>query len=302
MRKNILYLSSIILSITSVSAQVKLYNATLPYFNKSKLVKPAKTVRNVNRFTNRPVNIIEYNSMGQLNGVNIEYRNDTSVGLIRYYHNNTLVYSAQPFMNGSSMERVYNYSDNGSYDGPQVYTYLNSTTNKWTTTKTVFNNGRLTSIDDKLNFPQYTVNFNNGKLNGEFYFFDSSQCSCYYYGTAIEGKIKTIMQIDIRKDLSFRNKFYVFNDKSIKSTSINDFQQPREEEFKINEMPIVVENANVHLSNDNLRIVFDEQVDWMQSLKQKSANAKYDADVRKIDLSDATFGAPSPVTIPQKQH
>ncbi|MPS64726.1 hypothetical protein [Chryseobacterium sp.] len=300
MRKNILCISFII-SIASINAQVKLYNTTLPYFNKAKLVKPAKTVRNVNRFTNRPINIIEYNSMGQLHGVNIEYRNDSSVGLIRYYHNNTLVYSAQPFMNGNTMERIYNYSDNGSYDGTQIYTYLDGN-NKWITTKNVFSNGRLIGIDDKLKFPQYTVNFNDGKLNGEFYFYDSLHCSCYYYGNAIDGKIKKIMQLDILDDLSFKHKVYVFNDKSIKSTFYVPYRNAIVEDIEITNTPVIVENNNVHLANDNLRIVFDKQLDWMQALMQKSIDSSYNADVEKIDLSDATFGAPSSVTIPQNKH
>lgn len=300
MKKIILSLS-VILSLSDITAQVKLYNVTLPHFNKSKLVKPAKSIRNVNTFTKRLVNIIEYNSMGQLHGVNIEYRNDTSISLIRYYHNNTLVYSAQPFMNGNTMERIYNYNDSGSYDGSQIYTYLDSN-NKWLTTKTVFSNGRLTSIDDKLNFPQYTANFKDGKLNGEFYFYESANCSCYYYGFAQEGKIKNIMQIDIRKDLSFRNKVYVFNDKSIKSTFFVPYRNPLIEDIAIIEAPIIVENNNVHLANDNIRIVFDKQLNWMDALMQKSVDTSYNADVRKIDLSDATFGAPSPYTLPQAKH
>ncbi|WP_294324633.1 hypothetical protein [uncultured Chryseobacterium sp.] len=96
MKKIILSLT-IVLSLVNVNAQVKLFNVDLPYFDKSKLVKPAKTVKNVNNFTRRVVNITEYNAMGQLHGINIEYRSDSSVGLIRYYHNNTLVYVATTF-------------------------------------------------------------------------------------------------------------------------------------------------------------------------------------------------------------
>lgn len=112
-------MEKIILSLTvtlsiGITAQVKLYNVDLPYFNKSNLVKPAKSVKNMNVLTKRVTNIIEYNAMGQLHGINIEYRNDTSVGLIRYYHNNKLIYVAQPFINGSAIQKVFNYSDNGS--------------------------------------------------------------------------------------------------------------------------------------------------------------------------------------------
>lgn len=300
--KKIILSFTVILTLSNINAQVKLHNVTLPFFNKSKLVKPAKSVRNVNNFTKRLVNIIEYNSMGQLHGVNIEYRNDTSVGLIRYYHNNVLIYSAQAFMNGNSMERILNFSDNGSYDGTQLHTYLDRDTNKWITSKFVYNNGRLTSIDDKINFPQYTVNFKEGKLNGEFYFYESANCSCYYYGSAQDGRIKNIMKIDIRQDLSFRNNIYVFNDKSIKSTQLYDFRSPFVEEISIMDTPVIVENKNVHINNDNLRIVFDEGLDWMQTLVQKANDPSYDTDVRKIDLSEASVGAPSPYTLPQKQH
>lgn len=291
--KEMLLLGGIIASIANSKAQVKLYNVDLPYFNKSNLVKAAKTVKSA-------TNIIQYNAMGQLHGINIEYRRDASVGLIRYYHNNRLVYAAQAFMNGSAMQKVYNYSDNGSYNGMQVYTFLDSSTNKWSKTEFMYHNGRLVSINDKLKFPNYTLNFKEGKLEGEFYFYDSLHCSCYYYGFAKEGKPKMITKIEIGEDLSFRNTFYELTDKSIKSTTIFDYRKPIEENLEITEVPVIVENKNVHLDNDHYRIVFDKQHDWMLILR--SREFYNDNTMDEIDWSETSFGVPSPYTLPQKQH
>ncbi|MFZ4930513.1 hypothetical protein [Chryseobacterium sp. Mn2064] len=300
MKKIILSLA-IILSTTSLNAQVKIYNADLPYFNKSNLVKPSKTVKNVNNFTKRVTNITEYNAMGQLHGINIEYRSDTSVGLIRYYHNNKIVYIAQPFMNGNAIQKVFNYNDNGSYNGTQSYTYLNSD-NKWVRIEYTFNNGRLSNIDNKFKFPNYTVNFKDGKLNDEFYFYDSIHCSCYYYGNAQDGKIKNIAKFEIGGDLSFKNTYYFVNDKSIKSTIITDYRKPFEENISINEIPVIVENKKILLDNKTPKIIFNDQLDWMLILKEKSIDPSYNSDLEMIDMSDTTFGAPSPYTLPQKQH
>lgn len=292
----------IILSTTSLNAQVKLYNTDLPYFNKSNLVKPAKTVKNVNNFTKRVTNIIEYNAMGQLHGINIEYRSDSSVGLIRYYHNNKLVYLASPFINGNAIQKVFNYSDNGSYNGTQSYTYLNSD-NKWVRIEYTFNNGRLSNIDNKFKFPNYTVNFKDGKLNDEFYFYDSLNCSCYYYGNAQDGKIKNIAKFEIAGDLSFKNTYHFVNDKSIKSTMITDYRKPFEETISINEVPVIVENDKVFVDKKIPKIVFSYDYDLIEVLKAKSIDPDYNVEVPEtIDMSDTTFGAPSPYTLPQKQH
>lgn len=297
MKKIILSLT-IALSLVNVNAQVKLFNVDLPYFDKSKLVKPAKTVKNVNNFTRRVVNITEYNAMGQLHGINIEYRSDSSVGLIRYYHNNTLVYVAQPFMNGNAIQKVFNYNDNSSFNGIQAYTYLNDE-NKWTKIKLVYSDGRLTNIDDKIKFPKYTVNFKDGKLDGEFYFYDNANCNCYYYGSANNGKIENIMKLDIREDLSFKNTFYTINDKSIKSTLIVPYSKPFEDNIKITEIPIIVENKNVHIDNDKSMIVFSKQYDWMNIL---TSDETLNNNSEEIDWSQASVGKPSPYVMPQKQH
>jgi len=298
--KKIISSLSIILSLVAVKAQVKLYNIELPYFDKTKLVKSAKTVKNVNNFTKRVTNITEYNAMGQLHGINIIYRSDSSVDLVRYYHNNRLVYVAQPFMNGSTIQKVFNYSDNGSFNGVQAYTYLNSDTNQWTKFKFVYSDGRLTSVDDKLKFPKYTVNFKDGKLDGEFYFYDNVHCSCYYYGFAQQGKPKTMMKFEINDDLSFKNIFYIMNEKSIKSTMVLHYRNPIEETIEITEIPVIVENKNIHIENDKYRIIFDKQNDWMQILS--SIESYHDSSSDEIDWSQASVGMPSPYTLPQKQH
>ncbi|HBV16093.1 hypothetical protein [Chryseobacterium carnipullorum] len=298
MKKIILSLT-IVLSMVSANAQVKMFNIDLPYFDKSKLVKSAKTVRNVNNFTKRINSITEYNEMGQLHGINIQYRSDTSVDLIRYYHNNRLVYMAQPFMNGGTIQKVLNYSDNGSFNGVQAYTYLNAD-NKWTKIKLVYSDGRLTNIDDKLKFPKYTINFKDGKLDGEFYFYDNANCNCYYYGFSQEGKIKNIMKLDIREDLSFKNTFYTINDKSIERTFFVPYNKPIEDNIEITKIPVIVENKNVHLVNDKQGIVFKEGHDWMNILR--SPESYYNDGSDEIDWSEASVGMPSPYKIPQAQH
>lgn len=300
--KKIIFSLTAILSAVSFNAQIKLFNVDLPYFDKSKLVKPAKTVKNVNNFTKRINNITEYNVMGQLHGINIEYRSDSSVSLIRYYHNSKLVYLASTFMNGSAIQKVFNYNDNGSFNGTQAYTYLNSNTNKWSKVEFTFNNGRLTNILNTIKFPEYTLNFKDGKLNGVFYFYDGLHCSCYYYGNAQNGKIKNISKFEINNDLSFRNTFYFVNDKSINSKIITDYRIPFEENIPINEIPVIVENKNVQLDNNASKIVFNDQLDWMLILKQKSIDPSYNSDLEMIDMSDTTFGAPSPYTMPQTKH
>lgn len=298
MKKIILSLT-IVLSMVSAKAQVKLFNIDLPYFDKSKLVKPAKTVKNVNNFTKRVTNITEYNGMGQLHGINIEYRSDSSVGLVRYYHNNKLVYVAQPFMNGSTIEKVFNYSDNGSFNGIQASMYLNNE-NKWTKLVLGYSEGRLTSFNDKMKFPKYTVNFKDGKLEGEFYFYDNANCNCYYYGSANDGKIKNIMKLDIREDLSFKNTFYTINDSSIKSTFIVPYSKPFENNIEITEIPVVVENKNVHTDNDKYRIVFSKQHDWLNVLTSAETFNRNNSE--EIDWSQASVGMPSPYSVPQAQH
>lgn len=301
MKNTLISFGVLILSFTSLKAQVKLYNVDLPYFNKSNLVKPAKSVKNVNNFTKRVVNIIEYNAMGQLHGINIEYRNDTTVSLVRYYHNGRLIYVAQPFTNGSTIQKVFNYNDNGIYNGKQSYTYLNSDTNKWNKAEFLFNNGRLADIDNSFKFPNYTVNFKDGKLNGEFYFYDNLHCSCYYYGFAENGKLKSINKFQINSDLSFKNTFYTFSDKSIKSTTIFDYRNPFEESIEISEVPVIVENKNIHLENDKNRIVFDKQHDWMSILASVESYNENNSDDLELDWSKASVPPPSPYTLPQKQ-
>ncbi|AZA56264.1 hypothetical protein [Chryseobacterium shandongense] len=297
MRKTILSVTTFLV-VVSTKAQVKIFNIELPYFDKSKLVKSSKTVKNVNVFTKRVTNITEYNERGQLHGINIEYRSDSSVGLIRYYHNNKLVYLAQPFMNGSTIQKIINYNDNGSFDGVQANTYLNYE-NKWSKLKLVYNDGRLTNIDDKLKFPKYTVNFKEGKLNGEFYFYDNANCNCYYYGSAQEGKIKNIMKLDIREDLSFKNTFYTINGKSIRSTFIVSYNKPIEDNIEITEVPIIVEKMDVNLDNEKHIVVFKESNDWMDIL---ISSENYTNTHDDIDWSEASVSMPSSYSIPQKQH
>ncbi|WP_294324632.1 hypothetical protein [uncultured Chryseobacterium sp.] len=201
-------------------------------------------------------------------------------------------------MNGNAIQKVFNYNDNSSFNGIQAYTYLNDE-NKWTKIKLVYSDGRLTNIDDKIKFPKYTVNFKDGKLDGEFYFYDNANCNCYYYGSANNGKIENIMKLDIREDLSFKNTFYTINDKSIKSTLIVPYSKPFEDNIKITEIPIIVENKNVHIDNDKSMIVFSKQYDWMNIL---TSDETLNNNSEEIDWSQASVGKPSPYVMPQKQH
>lgn len=298
MTKSILYLFISLLSISSFKSQVKLYNIDLPFFDKKKLVKPDKSIKTTNRINNYITQITEYNSKGQFHGAVIGFRNDQSVSFIKYYHNNVLVYSAQPFINGREIERLYNYNDNGSYDGIQAYTYLNRDTNQWIKRQLSYDNGRLISIDNKFNFPNYTVNFKNGKLNGEFYFYENANCSCNYYGISQDGQIKTIMKIDVRDDLSLRLSNYVISNEFINSTDLPDFRTPTEQKIPITLIPVIVENNDVNIPNEKEKIIFKKELDWMSILVNPE---NYDPEL-ELDWSKASVGLPSSYPLPQKQH
>lgn len=298
MKNLILYLLLFIFSIINTQAQIKLYNIDLPYFDKKNIVKADKVIKTTNRINNYITQITEYNNKGQFHGAVIGFRNDQSVSFIKYYHNNILVYSAQPFLRGKEIEKVFNYNVKGSFNGIQVYTYLNSDTNKWNKTEFIFNNGRLTNID-KIKFPDYTANFKDGKLDGEFYFYDNLHCSCYYYGMAESGKIRNISKFEIGNALSFRNTIYDIKDNSIKSTTFFDYQNPREELIEITEIPVVVENKNINVGNNKNRIIYDKQNDWMQILANISSY--YDSSEDEIDWSKASVGLPSEYTLPAKR-
>lgn len=291
--KNLIYILLFIFSISNIRSQIRLYNIDLPYFDKKNIVKAEKVIKTTNRINNYITQITEYNSKGQFHGAVIGYRNDQSVSFIKYYHNNILIYSAQPFLQGNEIQKVFNYNNNGSFNGIQAYTYLNSDTNKWNKVQFIFNNGRLTNID-KIKFPDYKVNFNDGKLNGEFYFYDNLHCSCYYYGLAEAGKIKNISKFEIGDQLSFRNTIYVVSDKLIKSTTFFDYQNPREENININELPVIVENKNIHLANDKNRIIYDKQNDWLQILAD--IGSYYDQNTNEIDWSEASVPVATPYT------
>ncbi len=295
MKKQLIYLLLFIFSIHTIQSQIKLYNIDLPYFDKKNIVKADKVVKTTNRINNYITQITEYNGKGQFHGVVIGFRSDQSVSFIKYYNNNILVYSAQPFLRGREIEKVFNYNVNGSFHGIQAYTYLNSDTNKWNKTEFIFNNGRLTNFD-KIKFPDYKVNFKEGKLEGEFYFYDNLHCSCYYFGMAELGKIRNISKFEIGNALSFRNTIYNINDNSIKSTIFFDYQNPREELLEITEIPVIVENKNIHLGSNKSRIIYDKQNDWMQILADISSY--YDSSADEIDWSKASVGLPSEYKLP----
>ena len=143
MNNRILYLLIFFTTFSSLKSQIKLYNIDLPYFDEKKLVKVDKVIKTTNRINNYITQITEYNGKGEFHGVVIGFRNDQSVSFIKYYHNNILVYSAQLFLRGKEIQKVFNYNDNGSFNGIQVYTFLNKDTNKWNKIELLFNNGRL---------------------------------------------------------------------------------------------------------------------------------------------------------------
>ena len=85
-KKNILALGLIFLTVL-INAQIKFFNVDFPNFDKSKIVKSTKTTKNVNQFTKKITQIIEYNQFGQQHGATITFRNDGSPKIINYYHN-----------------------------------------------------------------------------------------------------------------------------------------------------------------------------------------------------------------------
>lgn len=108
------------------------------------------------------------------------------------------------------------------------------------------------------------------------------------------------MKLDIREDLSFKNTFYTINDSSIKSTFIVPYSKPFENNIEIPEIPVVVENKNVHTDNDKYRIVFSKQHDWLNALTSAETFNRNNSE--EIDWSQASVGMPSPYSVPQAQH
>ena len=76
-----------------------------------------------------------------------------------------------------------------------------------------------------MKFKEYTINFENGKLNGEFYFYDNINCKAYYFGNATNGEIKSIGAININKDLIFEILIYkIINNEKISYLRLDDYR------------------------------------------------------------------------------
>lgn len=281
-------------------SQVKFHNVLFPHFDSKKIVKPANTIKTTNRITKKLVQIVEYNGFGQQHGATIIYRNDGSPNSITYYHNGKLVYQAILFQNSINIQKVFNYNDNGNFDGTQYYAYLNIDENKWHQIKFIFKNGRLMSLDNKINLPEYTINFNDGKLNGDFYFYDDLNCNCYYFGNATNGEINSIGAININNDLTFEILLYkIINKEKIIYTKLDDYRNSRNGEFEIFQNPIVIENNSVKIEDNKSKIVFDKQINWLSTIKEITTSKEIkNNEIEKIDLSDAAYGAPKPYNLP----
>ena len=285
-------------------SQVKFHNITFPYFETKKIVKPSNTIKSTNRLTKKLMQIVEYNQFGQQHGTTIIYRNDGSPSSLNYFHNGKRVYQAIPFQNSFNIQKVFNYDDSGNFDGTQSYTYLNNDDNKWHQIKLNFKNGRLVNLNNEINLKEYTINFENGKLNGEFYFYDNINCNCYYFGNATNGEIKSIGAININKDLTFEILIYkIINNEKISYLRLDDYRNPRNGEFEIFQNPIVIENNSVKIEDSKSKIVFDKQLNWLNILKEIATIKEIKTnELEKIDLSDAMYGAPAPYTLPSKKN
>ena len=301
-KKNILALGLIFLTVL-INAQIKFFNVDFPNFDKSKIVKSTKTTKNVNQFTKKITQIIEYNQFGQQHGATITFRNDGSPKIINYYHNGKLIYNAVPFINSVKIQKIFNYDDYGSFDGVQKYIYLNQEKNEWTQATFYFKNGRLTGVSNQNDFPEYTINFVNGKLDGIFYFYDNLNCNCYYYGEATNGEINKIGKFNIRNDLTFEISTFIFENNKINYLFGNDYQNPKSGDYAIIQKPVILQDSKINIDPDKSKIVFNKQIDWLSQLKENStSNTIQNREIEEIDLTDAMYGAPKPVTIPQTRH
>lgn len=284
-------------------SQVKFHNITFPYFETKKTVKPTNTIKSTNRLTKKLMQVVEYNQFGQQHGVTIIYRNDGSPSSLNYYHNGKIVYQAIPFQNSFNIQKVFNYNDNGNFDGIQSYTYLNNDDNKWHQMNFTFKSGRLTSINKEINLPEYIINFDEGKLNGNFYFYDNINCNCYYYGNATNGKINSIGAFDINDDLTFEILIYKLNNNKINFTKINDFNNPKNGEIEIYQNPIVIENNTIKTEEGNSKIVFNKQLNWLNILNEVATSIEIkNIEIEQIDYSEAMYGPPAPYTLPSKKN
>lgn len=271
------------------NAQTKFHNISFPNFDRTKMVKPAKVQTITNRFTKQKQGIIEYNQNGVKHGATIEFRNGAP--FLEYYHNGHIVYKAVPFSNSNKYQTIQNFDDYGNFDGEQI----NNKSKEEFSAK--FKNGRLTHFND-TGFPDnYKISFKEGKLDGDFFFYDSLSCDCFYFGKSEKGKIIKINQIQIRKDLTYIDKSYEFqSDNEYNRHHIDTRYNIAEGDYymSITNYPIVVENRDID-TGGAYKIVFDKQLDWTRILFSDSENNQ---ELEQIDLSDTQYGSPEPYTYP----
>lgn len=271
------------------NAQTKFHNVSFPNFDRNKIVKSARVQTITNRITKQKQGIIEYNQNGVKHGATIEFRNGAP--LLEYYHNGHIVYKAVPFSNSNKYQTIRNLDDYGNFDGEQI----NNKSKEELFAK--FKKGRLTHLNG-MSFPDnYKISFKEGKLDGEFFFYDNLSCNCFYYGKSDNGKIIKINQIILRKDLTYVDRLYELQgDDEYNSHYIDTNYNIYESDYlmPITNYPIVVENKNVDTGNVR-KIVFDKQLDWTKTL---FSGSKSDEELEQIDLSDTMYGAPEPYTYP----
>ena len=267
-------------------AQTKFHNVQFPNFDKTKTVNPSRTQTISNRLTKQKQKILSYNQYGVLHGPAILFSNGAPY--LEYYNEGHLIYRAVPVPNSSKYETICNLDTYGNFDGEQI----NNQKNKELFAK--FKNGKLIQLANNKLPNDYKINFKEGKLDGDFFFYDDINCGCFYSGVSKNGKVTTINQIKIRKDLTYVFKGHLLNDdnsntyKTLYIDTNYSFFEIKDKGITITNFPIVVENRNVDTGAVH-KIIFDKQLDWILFSDSKS-----DYELEKIDFSDTQYGPPEP--------
>ena len=280
----------------------KFYSFNFELFPVKQKVLPKSVKRIYYPYTKKLKYIVEYNEFGQRNGMQINYNIDGTILSAVYFIEEKPVYEMVTFNNSNKPRKIINKNIDGQFDGKQLNWFLDSN-NKWTNFTFDFKDGRLKHIANvKLDFPEYAVNFDNGLLNGIFYYYDDLQCLCYYFGGANKGSIVSIMKIKIDPSLNFTMEGLNVKDNNLNEIYI-DQNKTFKKDYEIKSYPIFVQNDQVKFNNekDNDRVLFSTQMDLSGTLLSRmisSYKKNIDEDTPKqIDMSDASVPAPSPYKI-----
>jgi hypothetical protein len=297
--KKIIFLSLIFLALCKTNAQnvtQQFYGFNFELFPVKQKVKANSVKRIYYPFTKKLQYIVEYNEFGQRNGMQINYRSDGTVANAVYFNQEKPLYEVVNFDNSNKARQIINKNIYGQFNGKQLKWFLNEN-NKWVNFLFEFKDGRLTKVDT-FNFPAFALNFENGLLNGKFYYYDDLQCSCFYLGDANKGVISSLSRISIDKSLSYSAKNLVVKDNKIYEKFSNEYSL-KNDEYEIKSHPIFVQNDQVKFGNekDNDRVLFSSQMDLSGTLLSRmisSDKKNIDEDTPKqIDMSDASVPAPA---------